>query len=224
MTYRFAAGFIVLLAGCPVGTADDQEIDAGGGVDTPIGASGLTITWDCTPEVPGPLASDITVEDVRLEASSFRIIGDSAPPGDMRTTRSPLDLRWREANNMSEEPRDIELNAPSGLYSRIELGTGGMDEHLTIRGEVRVGGNWRDFELEDRRPHAIVKNIVLTLAPGQHKTVPITVDVSTLLAPVPWDELQQDDGVLALPGGHPAYAAIWAALDASVTLPGSFAE
>jgi hypothetical protein len=225
VTYRFAAGFAILLAGCPVGSADDQEIDASGGVDTPIGASGLTITWGCSPEVPGPLASDLLVDEIRLEASSFRIIGDSAPPGDARTTRAPLDLRWHDGMGPSSEyPADIALNAPSGLYSRIELGTGGGDEHLTIKGEVRAGGQWRDFEIEDQRPHAVVKNIVLTLAPGQHKTVPVTVDVSALLAPVPWNELESDDGVLELPDGHPAYAAIWAALDASVTVPGAFAD
>lgn len=220
MSRLAAVGFLVALAGCPVGSADDQETDAGGTVDTPSGTSGLTITWDCTPDVPGPVSSDVQVDEIRLQASSFRIIGDSAPPGDERTTRAPIDLRWRS----SEYPGDVELNAPAGLYSRIEIGTGGSDEHLTIRGEARVSGEWRDFEIEDERSYSIVKNIVLTLAPGQHKNVPVTADVAVILAAIPFDELEVDDGVLKFPENDPRIDAVWAALDASVTLPTSFAD
>lgn len=226
MTYRLAAGIVLLLAGCPVGSADDQsEIDANDATpDAPPNASGLTVTWDCTPEVPGLVTSDLLVEELRLEASSFRMIGDSAPPGDMRTTRSPLDLRWRVDGPTNQAPADIELNAPAGLYSRIEIGTGGSEEHLTIRGRARVGGQWSDFKIEDERAHAIVKNIALALAPGQHKTVPITADVTVLLAPIPWNELENDDGVLSLPDGHPAFESLWAALDTSVTVPTAFGD
>jgi hypothetical protein len=224
VTYRFAVGIVVLLAGCPVGSADDQgEIDAGGTVDTPNGTSGLTVTWGITPDVPGPAASDLRVDEVRLQTSSLRLIGDSAAPGDMRTTRAPVDLRWRNTNNMNEAPPDVELNAaPSGLYSRIELGTGGSNEHLTIKGEVRLDGEWKDFEIEDERPHAIVKNIVLTLAPGQHKTIPITMDVAVVLAAVPFDQLPSDDGTVHFPDDDPRLDAVWAAVEASFTVPTGF--
>lgn len=222
MTYRFAASFgLLFLAGCPVGVADDQETDASGTGDGSSGSSGLTVTWDSTPAVPGPLTSDLRVDEVRLQASSLRLIGDSAAPGDPRTTRAPLDLRWSDNNAAG----DSELGAaPPGLYSRIEIGTGGSDEHLVIKGEVRVQGNWRDFEIEDERAHAIVKNIVLALAPGEHKTIPVTVDVAVILAAVPFGDLENDDGVLELPRDHPAFDAIWAAVDVSFGVPGGFID
>jgi hypothetical protein len=223
VTYRIAAGLVLLLAGCPVGSADDQETDASGSGDGSNPTSGLTVTWGCTPSVPGPVTADIRVEDVRLQASSLRVIGDSAAPGDMRTTRAPIDLRWREEQGSPRYPADIQLDAaPSGLYSRIEIGTGGSAEHLTIKGEARVGGEWLDFEVEDERSHPVVKNIALTLAPGQHSTIPITIDLTVILAAVPFDELPSDDGTIVFPDNDPRLDAVWAALDASVTVPVTF--
>jgi hypothetical protein len=219
VTYRLVVGFILFLAGCPVGIADDQDIDGGGTGDGSNATSGLTVTWGCTPEVPGPATSEVLVEEVRLQASSLRLIGDSAAPGDMRTTRAPVDLRWYSANM----PPDIELGAaPSGLYSRVEIGTGGSDEQLFIRGRARVRGEYRDFEIEDQRPHAIVKNIVLSLAPGEHTTIPVSIDVTTIVTSVPFNDLDDDDGTLVFPDGDPRLEAVWAALDASVTVPVSF--
>jgi hypothetical protein len=219
VTYRLVVGFVLFLAGCPVGVADDQDIDAGGGGDGSNATSGLTVTWGCTPDVPGPATSDVLVEEVRLQASSLRLIGDSAAPGDMRTTRAPIDLRW-SSNNM---PPDVELGAaPPGLYSRVEIGTGGSDEHLTITGRARVRGEYRDFEIEDQRPHAIVKNLVLSLAPGQRATIPVTVDVAVIIAAVPFNDLDEDDGTLVFPDRDPRLGAVWAAVDASVTVPASF--
>lgn len=223
MTYRFAAGVFLLLAGCPVGSADDHETDASGDGDGSNATSGLTVTWGSSPEVPGPVTADIRVDEVQLKASSLRVIGDSAAPGDTRTTRAPIDLLWRENNNVPEGPADIELDAaPAGLYSRIEIGTGGSAEHLIIKGEARVGGEWRDFEIEDERSHAVVKNIVLALAPGQHATIPVTVDVAVILAAVPFDELPSDDGTIKFPDDDPRLDAVWAALDASITVPVTF--
>lgn len=229
MTYRLTAGILVaLLGGCPVGSADDddgQPIDAGGDVDVPIGTSGLTVTWDVTPEVPGNVDPDLRVDEVHFTASSLRLIGDSAAPGDSRTTRAPIELRWRSEMGNDERPADIELNAaPSGLYSRLEIGTGGAQERLIIDGEVRLGGQWRDFEIDDERSHAIAKNIVLALAPGQHKTVPVTIDLATILAAVPFDDLPVRDGTIEYPEDDPRLDALWAAVDASLTLPTSFAE
>jgi hypothetical protein len=221
VTYRFVLGIAVLLAGCPVGVADDQEIDASGGTDAPPATAGLTISWDCTPEVPGLVTSDLLVQEVRLQASSLRMIGDSAAPGDQRTTRAPLELDW----SASGMPEDIALAAaPPGLYSRLEIGTGGSDEQLIIKGRVRLQGDWRNFEIEDQRPHAIVKNIVLALSPGDHKTIPVTVDVAVVLASVPFNDLESDDGVLEFPENDPRLDAVWAAFDTAVTLPGAFID
>ena len=61
VTYRLAAGFLLLLAGCPVGSADDTDTDGGGDGDGSSSTSGITVTWGCTPDVPGPVTSDILV-------------------------------------------------------------------------------------------------------------------------------------------------------------------
>jgi hypothetical protein len=220
VTYRLVVGFSLFLAGCPVGRADDQDIDGGGGGDGSNATSGLTVTWGCTPDVPGPVTSDVLIEEVELEASSLRLIGDSAAPGDMRTTRAPLQLHW-QSNAM---PADIELGAaPPGLYSRIEIGTGGSDEHLRLRGRARVRGEYRDFDIEDQRPHAIVKNIVLSLAPGSHATIPVSMNLGPVMASIPFNDLDEDDGTLVfLDSNDPRLDAVWAAIDASVSVPVSF--
>jgi hypothetical protein len=165
------------------------------------------------------VTSEVIVEEVRLEASSLRLIGDSAAPGDARTTRAPIDLRW-VAGNM---PADSDLDAaPSGLYSRVEIGTGGSDEQLFIRGRARVRGEYRDFEVEDQRSHAIVKNIALNLAPGEHATIPVSVQLSVIVAAIPFNDLEDDGGTLVFPDNDPRLGAVWTALDASFGVPSTF--
>lgn len=222
MTYRILIGLMLLLAGCPVGTADDQDdIDAAG--DGNSGTSGLTVTWDANPDVPGTIAVDLEVDELRLETSSLRVIGDSAPPGDSRTTRAPLDLRWRDEEGTSQMPADIELvAAPPGLYSRLEIGVGGSNEHLRIKGTVRVGSELKDFDIEDERQHPITMNLVLALGPGQHSTIPVSVDVALILASIPFDQLPSEDGTLVLPDDDPRFDAVWAAIDTSFTVPATF--
>ncbi len=215
----FAGIAFMLLAGCPVGGDDGADVDAAGDGDGSSGTSGLTVTWGISPAVPGPVSVDVEVDELRLQISSLRVIGDSAPAGDMRTTRAPVDLRWRR----DEAPAAIELaTAPSGLYSRFELGVGGSDEHLTIKGEALVGGMMRDFEIEDERQHAVSINLAHSLAPGQRATIPVNIDAAIILAAVPFDQLDDDDGTLVLPGDDPTRDAVWAAIDRAITVPATF--
>ena len=214
-----APGVLLFLTACPVGWVADEEIDSGNNDDG--GTSGVTITWSCAPDVPGPVGASVLVDEMRFEASSLRLIGDSAPPGDPRTTRAPIEVRWYEGNR----PQDVGLdNAPSGLYSRIELGVGGSDEHLEIRGQAFAQGAWRDFDIDDQRQHAIMNDIALALAPGQRATIPVTIELAVIVAAVPFDELQDEgDGTLVFADNDPRLDAVWAAVDAAIRVPTSFA-
>ena len=61
---------------------------------------------------------------MELKASSLRIIGDSAAPGDPRTTSATVELHWVQ----NIVPPNAELGSePSGLYSPLEIGTGGSE-------------------------------------------------------------------------------------------------
>ncbi len=217
VTSRIVGIALVVLAGCPIGGDDQVDPDASG--DGNAGTSGLTVTWAVAPAVPGPVSADVSVRELRLEASSLRVIGDSAPPGDARTSRTSLDLRWRS----EQAPAAVELAAaPAGLYSRLEIGVGGSDEHLTIKGDARVGGTVYPFEIEDERQHALTLSMALALAPGQHATIPVTVDVAVILAAVPFDQLSTDNGTLVFDDDDPRLDALWSAIDRAVTVPATF--
>jgi hypothetical protein len=213
---------LLALAGCPVG-ADDQ-VDRDGGGDGSSGGAGLTVTWSVRPDVPGTISSPVgvdalEVDEVRFELSSLRAIGDSAPPGDPRTSTGSLNLRWRS----DEAPADVEMPAaPAGLYSRLELGSGGSDEHLVIKGDVTIGGVDRDFEIQDERQHPITILLSLTLAPGQRAAIPVDIDVAAILASVPFDQLEDDDGTLVFPENDPRLDAVWAAIDGAFSVPTTF--
>lgn len=211
-----AALALAALAGCPVGHGDDDVTeDAGGDGDAGTGA-GVRVTWAVQPEVPGPASATVTVSELRLQCSSLRLIGDVAPPGDPRTSRGAIDLRWRR----DQAPMPVVMaSAPPGLYSRLELGVGGADEHLTIKGEATVGGVTRPFEIEDERRHGVTLALTLTLAPGRSATIPVSIDVGVVLAAVPFADLDVDDGTLVFDDDDPRLDAVWAALDLAITVP-----
>lgn len=208
----FAA--VLVLAGCPAGDDAPGDPDA-------AGASGLVVSWNVSPGVPGALSTDVTVESVQLRLSSLRVIGDAAPSGDPRTSRGTTDLIWDDGH----APAAVELlTAPPGVYSRLELGVGGDDEKLEITGQARVEGTWYRFEIEDERGRALTLPLALELEAGQQRSIPVGVDVAAIVGVVPFDELPVLAGQIYIDDDGPTMDAVWAALEQAVTttaIPGA---
>jgi len=199
------------LAGCPAGD-DTSDPDGGSG-------AGLSVTWSVSPDVPGPISADLELTELDLRFSSLRAIGDSAPPGDPRTTRGATALRWVDGS----APADVEfVSAPPGVYARLELGVGGDDEKVEIKGRVRVGGTWYPFELEDERQHALPLVSVVTLLPGEHITIPVACDAGALLAAIPFERGIIVAGQLLLDDDD--LDAMWTALDTAVSAGGAISR
>ena len=178
-------GLVVMLAACPGGD-DDVDLDAA------PGASGLRVTWSTNPAIPAAISADARVDAVKLKLSSVRAIGDAAP-GDGRTSTGGLELSWTD----KDRPAAVRFaDAPAGLYSRLELGSGGDDEEYTIRGQARVGGTWYPFRIEDRTPLSVGIPLDVVLAPGDEVEVPVVLDVAAVIGAVEWDDLELDGGEL----------------------------
>ncbi len=194
------------LAGCPASddTGDPDAADK----------SGLHVTWSTAPVVPGPVGLTASISRLELHVSSVRVIGD-AGPGDTRTSKDSVDLKWKDG----ESPSDILFKeAPAGLYSSVDLGVGGDLEQLEIEGSALIGGSWMDFEIQDQATISASLPLALTLAAGDSATIPIVFDLGPALAAVPFDQLAIEEGRRHLDTGDAAMAAVRAALIAGIHL------
>lgn len=208
--WRMMALGVVLLAGCPAG-GDDASGD--GGVVT----TGLVLTWAVVPAVPGPVRADVTVQELHIAYSSVRSLGDAAP-GDARTSRGRTDLEWEDG----QRPPPIEFDeAPPGIYSALELGVGGGDEGFSVHGEVDLAGTWTPFEIEDEAANPVALALAVDLRPGMVATVPLEIDLASVLAAVPFADLPRAGGHLELRRDDPRMRPVRAALVAAVHVAGA---
>ena len=197
----------VLCAGCPAG-GDDHDVD--GGVDS----TGLTIGWATTPVVPGQIAADRTVQDLRITYSSVQLVGDAAP-ADERTSTGTVELDWDERG----APAPLTFpEAPPGVYSTLALGASGGSERVRIEGQIDLGaGGWRTFEIEDEAQNAASLPLEVYVRAGEHTTLPVELDVAAVLAPIDFSRLPTDgDGTLELHAGDPQMPAVRTALRTAV--------
>ena len=196
----------VLCAGCPAG-GDDHDVD--GGVDS----TGLTIAWSTTPVVPGQVAADRTVQDLRITYSSVQIIGDAAPADERTRILSDTVLDWDDHST----PAPLEFaEAPPGLYSSLQLGASGGSERLRIAGQIDLGGTWWTFEIEDEAPNPVSVPLSIDVRAGEHTVLPIEVDVAAVLAPIDFTGLSTEEGHLELHASDPQMPAVRTALRTAV--------
>lgn len=191
---------LVMLAACPAG---DDAVDPDAAPPR-----GLRVAWTTSPPVPGAVSADLSVSLVQLELSSMRAVGDAAP-GDGRTTASDVELRWDQ-----ESVADAVLfpDAPAGLYARLELGSGGDDEHYELRGQVTVGGEDFDFRIIDEAPLSISVDVDVAVTANAVAEIGVVFDAGAVLAAVPFEQVEPDDNELRIEAGDPEIAAIRASL------------
>jgi hypothetical protein len=190
------AGALGVLAGCPSG-GDPVEPD--GRPDSGPGNGGLTIRFTSDQPVPGEVADDRELEEVRMAAGSVRAIGDAAP-GDSRTTRNDYDLRWHE----DDTPEAIFFEeAPVGLYSSVEVrleGDGDDDDAFDIDGRALVEAVWHDFQIIGSDPFTITIPTSTELEIGGTATIAIDVDLGSIIEGINFAELPQVEGRFEIDG------------------------
>ena len=170
---------------------------------------GLTIELVAKGGVPQMPEATVEITKVVIGMRTIRAIGDAAP-GDMRTTRTDVELEWRD--NLMPIPHLFPM-APPGVYSMVELRVGDSSKSaaaIDIAGRATRGGNLVPFEIENlvsEVPIAITVNTVLP--PRMIATTTIAVDVAALVEDIDWDSVPLTaEGRLYIGDGDPGMASV----------------
>ena len=199
------AGAAVLAAACLGSPPGYDEKDAGdeptadAGPDAAPGAAGLTFVWIADPDPPAQLDGDVTLTEVRLDLRDLRAIGDSAP-GDERTSRDQLDLRWEDR----DEPVPLVFeHAPPGLYSSLQfdIGGDGQGNAFLIRGTVVRDGMTLPFEISDQSALPVSVPLAFELQAGETRTIDVSLAIGAAVGDIDWSMVELDEGELELDEG-----------------------
>jgi hypothetical protein len=208
----------LLVAACSVSSGSradsgpDPGDDGGGpGPDAEGGAAGLVLEFHGVPTLTAHLDGDFPaeLEEVRIDLVNVRAVGDAAP-GDERTTRDQLRLEWWGADDDGSEPAQndpvlVTFNeAPPGLYSNVYAEV--VDYRMRGQVQVEVGGEDRDFSIDDTPSSALAISIALggvTLEAGETQHVSIDVSCATAVIETRWDEVTEQDGNLVVDSSSP---------------------
>jgi hypothetical protein len=187
------AGVLVACGSSDPAAPDAPAPDGGG-------PAGLHVTWETEmPGYPGTIEDGLTVESVELNFDNLKVIGD-AGPGDPRTTKSAFQLRWDDHS----QPQDIDFGeAPTGLYSKVSLQ---LDGHLIlpsleIRGQVNIGDQVLDYEIEDRNAISLSLDCDRMLKPGGSATIALQLRLHDALTSIDFASLSIDHGKIEVETG-----------------------
>jgi hypothetical protein len=141
---------------------------------------------------------EVTINEVRLHATSLRVKGD----GDLQyTTRMNADLRWRANEPVESYAFDM---APTVRYSSVEVqiqrGAGGSGQAaIEIKGKVQRTDGLKNFDIDsDDSIIPVEVNITLMLSPGTQAKVVVEVDFVKMLEGVPWESISLSDGDIVI--------------------------
>src|SRR5262249_10863665 len=141
-----------------------------------------------------------------------RVIGDSAPPGDPRTSLAELELDFESGRN----PAPVSFpQAPPGNYSQLaaRLGRSDGSQSFEIQGTVTIAGLPHELEIRDN-DIADVSVALDVRVETQAVAVPVALDLSFLGA-IDWSTAPEDaSGRIELEEGGPIVAAVRAGLAA----------
>lgn len=191
------------LAACP--GSDGTPIDA-----RPDGGDGQGLTLEFVTASLPIRAGAAAIDEIELECSSIRAIGDAAP-GDARTTQLDYRLRWRE----DDTPEAINFEeAPVGLYSSVglRLAESGDRVAFVLRGTTTRQGQLVDFEIESTAALDLSVTVDEMLSPGGAATIQLTLEASDLVIGIDWDAQPLDGGKIAIGDGDAAMTQVISAL------------
>ena len=207
------AGILALgCAACGVGDLPGADggpggVDGGGdgdGGDTrgvtveflPVGPNGQPASGGDPLEFP-----EFRIDAVTIQLHHVRLIGDTAPSGDLEHDSRFLQFPAAETSRISF------ASAPPGLYSRITfdverswaeegLPPGFDGERLSIRveGEAHIGNKDRVFVYDDDIRLEIELDFDEEVAPGIPGSIPVELDIRDWFADVSWADLDARGG------------------------------
>lgn len=183
--------------------------------DDPPEAAGLMLDFVADTPLPAQLG-ELRIEEIYLNGSVIRAVGDATTEDEQPTTRHDHVLRWATG----VEPAALSFSAaPVGEYAYVELriagrpGTG-RTEAFSLRGAVWDADDdeWTDFLIRADAP-VVVADVPasMRLEAGRPLTIQVELAVAGLLAAVDWDALPERDGRLRLDERTPAALASFCA-------------
>jgi len=185
------AWLLVALAGCP-GPEDPATPDGAMQPDSSVDApdtTRLTIAWATVPVVPGTTAAGHRLDDVQLRMENLKATVD-VDPTDPNTTQDEVKLQW----TAEDAPESITFaKAPAGRYTSIvlKLDEGDGEEAFEIRGRANDNDS---FRFEDTASVSISMSCNVMLAPGEHKTLTIEIDLQTAVDAINIEALGAGEG------------------------------
>ncbi len=175
----------------------------------PPESTGLTLLFIADTEIPAQLGPDVRVDDIYLNGSLIRAVGDATTQDGQSTTQRDHDLHWGD----DAAPRELTFAAaPVGEYSYVELRIAARAgapryEAFELRGRVRDDEDdpWIDFRIRAAMP-VVIANVPasMRLEVGRPLAIRLELDVSRLVEGVAWDSLPKQDGELRLDEQTPA--------------------
>jgi hypothetical protein len=208
----------LVMTGACSSSPDPPGVDGGGDAgddggpdrDGGDGNAGLGLAFASDPDLPGDLVGvdfPTHVEEVRIELSDLRALGDSATGEG--TTRDELELRWGdeggddETEDGDDETEQLALgeedaqvffaNAPPGVYSHANADV----TRYRVRGTIEIDAEAYRFEIDDSPPTSLAISIPLgdfLLEAGTVRTIAIQVAIARPVGDVPWDEVASEGG------------------------------
>jgi hypothetical protein len=207
---RLAIWCVSAAAACS--SEDPGQIMNVGSEDAMSVFTGLTLDFTADAQLPAEIAAEVRIDDIYLNGSMIRAIGDATTQGELSTTGRDHELHWSH----DDAPRPLEFSsAPLGEYAYVQIRIAGRpypnrSDAFEIHGEARVGGDWTDFVIRADAP-TVVANVPasMRLEASRPLTIPLELDVDKLVAGLDFAALPKRDGKLRLDEQTPAQLAIF---------------
>ena len=224
---RLLLGCLLALAACGgdsgQGGDDGAPSDATSSVDgfpssDAAAQTGLNVSWDDQPPIPGPFSSGVTITSVRLEIDRLEVVGDAGGP---ETTRLNYDAAWTAT--LSPFPISFPLAQP-GLYSQVSMTIDGKTvvPSYEILGTVVNGGSTEPFKITDTAQLQVdISGYSVQLFPGNSEDLVIRIDMDEVIDASSPAMFPLVLGVRTMDQNTPGIAAVRTALQATTFIKGT---
>ncbi len=209
-------GLLLLFVAChaePSIMPDDAPVvPKEGPVEEPD--SGMVLSWNAKPALPGPVTDEIIVTEVTFQLEHLQLVSDAG--ADDRTTHTRYQLSW----SADGRPREDSFpTAPVGTYQKIVLD---LRPGNQVPFAYEILGTWRDrspggpvggggggggggdprsFRITDMGTLTLPVLCSVSLPPGNQVEIAIRLNLRDALAAVDFKQLQPIGGVLVMPPG-----------------------